>query len=271
VVGVALWLINNFIPMASSIKTILNIVVVVAVAIWVLQAVGLWGRVTSYRFTPMSRRVGPILVFGIVLRDSAMGLAQSFEPMDVHDKLNYHIKQPLVRWRWSGMRRTPESSRKSIPRRNGTGRVAYARRLASTAACSGIHSALAFGLDSALHEDPRYFRSAGGSFWRRTGHAFRGVILTHTDHGTETFSFWRFGSAYGAAYVFQPVVSGPAQHGGLGIRPGFSATRVRSGSQPGIRVRPGYQTDGVSPKMTGPPPLWFRSKLARIVGDAPAS
>ena len=48
IVGVALWLINNFIPMASSIKTILNIVVVVAVA--VLQAVGLWGRVTSYKF-----------------------------------------------------------------------------------------------------------------------------------------------------------------------------------------------------------------------------
>jgi len=50
IVGVALWLINNFIPMAGSIKSILNIVVVVAVAIWVLQAVGLWGRVTSYRF-----------------------------------------------------------------------------------------------------------------------------------------------------------------------------------------------------------------------------
>jgi len=50
VVGVALWLINNFIPMASAIKTILNLVVVVAVAVWVLQAVGLWGRVTSYRF-----------------------------------------------------------------------------------------------------------------------------------------------------------------------------------------------------------------------------
>jgi thiol:disulfide interchange protein len=50
VVGVALWLINNFIPMANSIKTILNVVVVVAVAIWVLQAFGMWGRVTSYRF-----------------------------------------------------------------------------------------------------------------------------------------------------------------------------------------------------------------------------
>ena len=51
VVGVALWLINNFIPMASSIKTILNVVVVVAVCVWVLQAVGLWGSISSYRIT----------------------------------------------------------------------------------------------------------------------------------------------------------------------------------------------------------------------------
>jgi predicted membrane protein len=50
VVGIALWLINNFIPMASSIKTILNVVVVIAVAVWVLKAVGMWGRITSYRF-----------------------------------------------------------------------------------------------------------------------------------------------------------------------------------------------------------------------------
>jgi predicted membrane protein len=50
VVGVALWLINTFIPMANSIKTILNVVVVVSVVIWVLQAVGMWGRVTSYKF-----------------------------------------------------------------------------------------------------------------------------------------------------------------------------------------------------------------------------
>lgn len=51
VVGVALWLINRFIPMASSIKTILNVVVVVFVGIWVLQAVGLWGHISSYRLT----------------------------------------------------------------------------------------------------------------------------------------------------------------------------------------------------------------------------
>ena len=51
VVGVALWLINRFIPMASSIKTILNVVVVVAVGVWVLQAVGLWGEISSFRIS----------------------------------------------------------------------------------------------------------------------------------------------------------------------------------------------------------------------------
>ena len=49
VVGVALWLINTYIPMASSIKTILNVVVVVSVCVWVLQSVGLWSNVTNFR------------------------------------------------------------------------------------------------------------------------------------------------------------------------------------------------------------------------------
>jgi predicted membrane protein len=49
VVGVALYLINRYIPMAGSIKTILNIVVVCAICVWVLQAVGLWGTVTGFR------------------------------------------------------------------------------------------------------------------------------------------------------------------------------------------------------------------------------
>ncbi|HTB17866.1 MAG TPA: Thivi_2564 family membrane protein [Bryobacteraceae bacterium] len=49
VVGMALWLVNRYIPMASSIKTILNVVVVVAVGVFVLKSAGLWGDVTSFR------------------------------------------------------------------------------------------------------------------------------------------------------------------------------------------------------------------------------
>ena len=49
VVGVALYLINRYIPMASSIKSILNVVVVIVVCVWVLQVVGLWGSISSFR------------------------------------------------------------------------------------------------------------------------------------------------------------------------------------------------------------------------------
>jgi len=52
VVGMGLWVINTYIPMAGSIKMILNAVVVMAVVVWVLKVVGLWGTVTSYRLSP---------------------------------------------------------------------------------------------------------------------------------------------------------------------------------------------------------------------------
>jgi hypothetical protein len=41
VVGVILGLINRFIPMAGSIKSILNAIVVIAVVLWLLQVFGL--------------------------------------------------------------------------------------------------------------------------------------------------------------------------------------------------------------------------------------
>lgn len=40
IVGVLLWLVNTYIPMAAPIKTILNVVVVVVVCLWVLRTVG---------------------------------------------------------------------------------------------------------------------------------------------------------------------------------------------------------------------------------------
>jgi len=49
VVGMALWVINRYIPMAASIKNILNVVVVIAVCVWILQVTGLWGPISSYR------------------------------------------------------------------------------------------------------------------------------------------------------------------------------------------------------------------------------
>jgi len=47
VVGIGLWLINAYVPMAGVIKGILNIVVVIAACVGVLQAFGLWEPVVN--------------------------------------------------------------------------------------------------------------------------------------------------------------------------------------------------------------------------------
>lgn len=43
VVGLLLWAANSFIPMDGKIKMILNVVVVIAVILWLLRVFGLWG------------------------------------------------------------------------------------------------------------------------------------------------------------------------------------------------------------------------------------
>jgi len=42
VVGVLLWLVNHFIPMEGTIKSILNAVVIIAVVLWLLNIFGLF-------------------------------------------------------------------------------------------------------------------------------------------------------------------------------------------------------------------------------------
>ncbi len=42
VVGVLLWLVNRFVPMQGTIKSILNAVVVIAVVLWLLNIFGLF-------------------------------------------------------------------------------------------------------------------------------------------------------------------------------------------------------------------------------------
>ena len=47
VVGVLLWAANTYIPMDQKIKIIMNIVVVIAVVLWLLQAFGVLGSLGS--------------------------------------------------------------------------------------------------------------------------------------------------------------------------------------------------------------------------------
>ncbi|PSR08586.1 MAG: hypothetical protein C7N36_21740 [Bacteroidetes bacterium] len=47
VIGVVLWLVNSYIPMDRKIKKVVNIVVIVAVVIWLLKVFGLLGSLQN--------------------------------------------------------------------------------------------------------------------------------------------------------------------------------------------------------------------------------
>jgi hypothetical protein len=138
----------------------------------------------------------------LLLAVSVAGVAQQATPLDVMDKLSFHAQSVGSPWSlaesaaYAGILQGVNT-----PKEWGQGAGAYGKRFASTLGTSAIHGVLAFGLDSTLHQDPRYFRSRDKGFWRRTAHAFRGTILTHTDRGGETLSTWRLGSDYGAAFL----------------------------------------------------------------------
>jgi hypothetical protein len=147
-----------------------------------------------------------VMLFAISIAIPVTAMAQTAaidpEPMDWQAKLAFHAQStyeplPLLSFAaYAGLLQEINS-----PTEWGQGAEAYGKRFGSTVAWSGIHSTLAFGLDSALHQDPRYYRSLRSGFWRRSAHALRGTILTRTDSGGETLSTWRIGSAYGAAYL----------------------------------------------------------------------
>jgi hypothetical protein len=47
VVGVLLWLVNNYLPMQGTIKSLLNGVVVIVVVLWLLRIFGLLDYLTT--------------------------------------------------------------------------------------------------------------------------------------------------------------------------------------------------------------------------------
>ena len=68
VIGVLMWLVNNYIPMASSIRSILNAVVVIAVVVWVLRVSGVWTELGQYTLPTLTKMTSRrARVFGVTL------------------------------------------------------------------------------------------------------------------------------------------------------------------------------------------------------------
>ena len=85
----------------------------------------------------------------------------------------------------------------------GQGAAGYGKRFGSAFADGTIENFVTGAvLPSLLHQDPRFFQSGSGGFWRRSGYAVSRILVTRTDAGGEEFNYSEvLGSAAAAAAI----------------------------------------------------------------------
>ncbi|GAC1507417.1 MAG: hypothetical protein NVS1B11_08720 [Terriglobales bacterium] len=91
----------------------------------------------------------------------------------------------------------------------GQGAAGYGKRFGAYAADGTIENFFTGAiLPSMFHEDPRYFQSGEGGFWRRTRYSVSRIFVTRTDSGGHHFNFSEIvGSALSAGistYSYHP-------------------------------------------------------------------
>src|ERR1035437_613368 len=93
----------------------------------------------------------------LVCAVSFAGMAQTVESLDLKAKLSFHADSVFSPWALAGSAAYAGILQAfDTPHVWGQGAGGYGKRFASTVGGSAVHGALAFGLDSALHQDPRY-------------------------------------------------------------------------------------------------------------------
>jgi hypothetical protein len=88
------------------------------------------------------------------------------------------------------------------PKSWGQGWGAYGQRYGASFADNGIGTYMTTAVfPSMLHEDPRYYQMAKGSFSHRSFHAIERLFITRTDSGRDRFNYSEvFGNAAAAAF-----------------------------------------------------------------------
>jgi len=88
-----------------------------------------------------------------------------------------------------------------VPEEWGRGGSGYGLQYANGFGIALTRQAFAWGLDSAFHEDPRYFPSEEHGFIPRMKNVFKQVLICKDDEGRDTVAYGRLVSAFAAAQV----------------------------------------------------------------------
>jgi hypothetical protein len=143
-------------------------------------------------------------------------------PFTVGDKFGYRVVQTLgLRGLAGSLVGASIGQGAGSPYEWGGGVEGFAKRYASGLAGNFTRQSFAFVLESALHQDPRYFPSEGAPFKVRFMNALKQVVVCKTDAGHSSFAYARVISSFGAAQLvntWQPASTGSV---GDGLARGF--------------------------------------------------
>jgi hypothetical protein len=128
--------------------------------------------------------------------------APAVTPLDVGDKFEYRLGETfgITKFITIGARAGYDQLT-NTPSEWKQGGIAYAKRYASDFGTTFARQTFAFGLEAALHEDPRYFPSGEKGFSRRLKSVLKQTLVTKTDSGRDRFATARVGSALGAGFL----------------------------------------------------------------------
>lgn len=131
-------------------------------------------------------------------------------PMSVGDKFKVVALGTFdyVEYPWWGVLAAISQASNGSPA-FGQGWTAYAKRYGTTAGDSMVENFMVGAVfPSILRQDPRYYQSGQGSFFRRTGYSVSRIFVTRTDSGRNRFNYSEiFGAATAAAistYTYHP-------------------------------------------------------------------
>ena len=138
----------------------------------------------------------------------------SAPPFSVRDKFDYRIVQTVgLRGFGGALIGAAIGQANGSPSEWGGGVEGFAKRYASGFAGNLSRQSFAFVLESALHEDPRYFPSQTGPNKARFLNALKQVVTCKLDSGDSSIAYARLISSFGAAFLvntWQPNSTGSA-------------------------------------------------------------
>ncbi|MGI8959936.1 MAG: hypothetical protein ACR2IV_09280 [Bryobacteraceae bacterium] len=154
----------------------------------------------------------------------------SVPPLTIKDKFNYRIVGSFsLRGLFGNLVGAAIGQAMNTPGEWGQGWGAYGERYASGLGGTLSRQVFAFTIESAFHEDPRYFPSEEKTKGARVKNVLKSVIITRTDSGEGRFAYGRVVSAFGSGQLvnaWQPRSNG---HVSDGIERAFIVLGVDAG------------------------------------------